>query len=301
MCRTILVPLDGSAFSERALPMATALAQAMKAQVILMRAASAAVFPGADPTEAQVQAVQEAKTYLSALATELAEQGLHVECATPYGDAGESILLEISLYDADLVVMCTHGRSGLGRWIYGSVAEQVLARSPAPVLLVRPTGEAAVLWPATPQPSLLVPLDGSAFAESALPHAVALAQAFGGTILLLRTVEPSLLAHHYPLTSLAEEALEQEKQQARSYLESVAERLRNDGIAANTTVLTGWPADIIVYRGAALGPQLIVMATHGHTGVRRLLLGNVALEVVRRSPLPVLLIGPTEMAETDQG
>ena len=82
--------------------------------------------------------------------------------------------------------------------------------------------------------------------------------------------------------------------EAESYLEEVAQRLRSAGSSVLTVVREGWPADVIAYRGAALGPSLIVMATHGRTGVVRLLLGSVALEVVRRSPLPVMLIRPTE-------
>lgn len=300
MYHTILVPLDGSAFSERALPMAKTLAQAMRAQVVLMRAASASVFPGTDPTEAQVRAVEEAQAYLSSLATEFSQQGTRVQVAVPYGDAAESILLEIGLRGADLVVMCTHGRSGLGRWIYGSVAEQVLARSAAPVLLVHPTGEPATLGPEPEQASLLVTLDGSVFAEAALPHAAALAHAFGGTILLLRTVEPSMLAYNYPLMDLVRESLAREHHDAELYLEEAAQRLRSDGLSVQTVVQGGWPSETIVYRGAALGPRLIVMATHGRTGVARLLLGSVALEVVRRSSLPTLLIRPTGLAVTTQ-
>lgn len=297
MYHKILVPLDGSTFSERALPMATGLAQAMKSHVILMHAASASVFPGTDATEAQVQAVDEAKTYLSALKNELSEQGLDVEVAVPYGDAAESILLEIGLRGVDLVVMCTHGRSGLGRWVYGSVAEQVLAQSPAPVLLVHPSGEVATFGPTSTQASILVPLDGSPFAEAALPHAIAIARTFGGTITLLRAVEPPTASHSYPGLDLFQISLEEEHQKAESYLTAVADRLRSDGLSVQTVVREGWPAEIIAYRNAALGPKLIVMATHGRTGVARLLLGSVALQVVRHSLLPILLVRPTQGAD----
>jgi nucleotide-binding universal stress UspA family protein len=297
MYGTILVPLDGSALAERALPMAMTLAQAMRARVILMRAASASVFPGADPTEAQCQAVEEAQAYLSAQATGLSEQGLRVEVAVPYGDAAESILLEIGLHSADLVVMCTHGRSGLGRWIYGSVAERVLARSPAPVLLVHPSGEVARFGPEPAGASLLVPLDGSAFAEIALPHAATLARVFGGTILLMRAVPQLAAAYIYPAVGLVQESLEEDCREAESYLGEVAQRLRSEGFSVQTAVQEGWPASIIVCRGAESGSKLIVMATHGRTGVVRLLLGSVALEVVRRSALPVLLVRPAEPTE----
>jgi len=294
MYHTLLVPLDGSAYSERALPMAMTLARHLKARVILMRAASASVFPGADATEAQVQAVREVQTYLEALASGLSGHGLNIEVAVPYGDAAEVILLEIGLRSADVVVMCTHGHSGLGRWIYGSVAEQVLHRSPVPVLLVHPTGEATTLAPERAHASFLVPLDGSPFAETALPHAAALAHAFGGTILLLRALEPPTAAYIYATVGLVQRSSEELQQEAESYLEGVAGRLRSDGLSVQTTVREGWPADIIAYQGAALGPSLVIMATHGRTGVARLLLGSVALEVVRRSPRPVMLVRPPE-------
>jgi len=294
MYGTILVPLDGSEFSERALPMATSLAQAMEAKVIWMRAASASVFPGVDPTDAQCEAIEDAESYLAAVATGLSEQGLTVEVAAPFGDAAESIVLEAGMRTADLVVMCTHGRSGVGRWIYGSVAEQVLAHSPAPVLLVRPTGEMVTLTPE--QAPLLVSLDGSAFAEAALPHAVALARAFGGRILLVRALEQPVISYEYAVTGILYESMEEQRRQAESYLLGVAQRLRSDGLNVETLVWQGWPADVIVHRGLASGVRLIVMATHGRTGIARLVLGSVALEVVRHSQLPVLLVRPTELA-----
>jgi nucleotide-binding universal stress UspA family protein len=300
MYHTILVPLDGSAFGERALPMAETLARATGANVVLMRAASASTLLGADAAEAQCQAVEEAQAYLSALATGLSDRGLHVEVAAPYGDAADAILMEASLRGADLVVMCTHGRSGLGRWIYGSVAEKVLTHSPAPVLLVHPTGEVTTLGPEAAKTPILIPLDGSAFAEAALPHAATLARMFGGSILLVRAVGLPIAAYSYPEMGLVQESLEEEQHEAETYLAEVAQRLRGDGLTVQTVVREGWPADIITYRGAERGSRLVVMATHGRTGIVRLLLGSVALAVIRRCPLPVLLIRPAELAETAQ-
>ena len=89
-----------------------------------------------------------------------------------------------------------------------------------------------------------------------------------------------------------QESLAKEQREAEAYLDEVAARLRQEGLCVQTLVQEGWPGDIIAYGGAALGPQLVVMATHGRTGVSRLFLGSVALEVVRRSPLPVLLVRP---------
>jgi nucleotide-binding universal stress UspA family protein len=298
MYHTLLVPLDGSAYSERALPMAVSMARHLKARVFLVRAASALAFPGADATDAQVHAVREARTYLEVLAAGLSGQGVDIEVAVPFGDAAGEILVEISLRKADLVIMCTHGRSGLGRWIYGSVAEQVLHHSRVPVLLVQPTGDAMTLAPEAGRTSFLVPLDGSAFAEAALPHAAAMARAFGGRILLLRTFEPPIAAYSYAVVSPVQAPTEELQQEAQHYLNEVAARLRSDGLPVETIVREGWPANIIARQGAALGPGLIVMATHGRTGVARLFLGSVALEIVRRSPLPVMLIRPAQQTVT---
>ncbi len=293
MYRKLLVPLDGSAFSERALPMAMSIARSLESQVVLTRVVSVPTFPGADATEAQVEAVADAKAYLSDLAARLSEQGPEVEVAVPYDDPAEGILLEIGLRGADLVVMCTHGRSGLGRWIYGSVAEQVLKRSPVPVVLVPPTGEVMTLRPEPAYMSFLVPLDGSAFAEAALPHAAGLARVFDATILLLSAVEPPA-AYTFAEVSFVPAVSERLYQEAEFYLAEVAQRLRETGLRVQTVAEEGWPSDVIARRSDALKPGLTVMATHGRTGVARLLMGSVALQIVRRSALPLMLVRPAQ-------
>lgn len=303
MYRRLLVPLDSSEFSERALPMAVSIARQLEAQMILTRVASASTFPGADATEAQVRAVAEAKDYLAGVAATVSEQGLKVEVAVPYEDAAEGILLEIGLRGADLVIMCTHGRSGLGRWIYGSVAEQVLQRSPVPVVLVPPTGEVMTLRQDPTRASgceaaaFIVPLDGSPFAEAALPHAAGLARAFGGTILLLTVVEPHMTAYTYAEVSVVPAASARLYSEAEAYVSEVAHRLRETGLTVETMTEEGWAANIIARKSEAPGSGLIVMATHGRTGIARLLLGSVALQVVRRSTLPVMLVRPVQPLE----
>lgn len=297
MYRKLLVPLDGSAYSERALPLVATLAQHLAADIVLMRAVSATVFPGVDPTEGQLRAIEEAETYLTRVASDLAARGLRVETAAPYGDAATEIVYEVGLRAIDLVVMCTHGRSGLGRWIYGSVAEQVLADCPVPVLLVRPTGTSAKFELDPARAALLIPLDGSRFAEAVLPHATGLARVLGGRIVLVSVVEPELTrSYAFAETSFVPAWPVEANREAEDYLHEVARRLEADGLVVQTIVRQGWPADVIAYWGEELQATLIVMTTHGRTGVARTLLGSVALEVVRRSPLPVMLIRPTPEA-----
>lgn len=298
MAGTILVPLDGSPLAERALPYAELLAQALEARLVLVRAVVAHTFPGVDPTDAQVRAVEEAEAYLAGLAARLAERGLAVETATPYGDAVQEILLEIDLRRADLVVMATHGRSGLGRWVYGSVAAGVLARSPVPVLLVRAWQPSLAAPPIAKQPRLLVPLDGSEFAEEALPVAVRLAERLGGSLVLVQAV-PVPMPVAVPGGVVVPEAfdLDSAQAEAHAYLRRVADRLAREhpGLESQVEVRVGLAADAIVAASRDHHAALVVMATHGRTGVGALLLGSVADAVLRQGSVPLLLVRPAAM------
>lgn len=134
----ILVPLDGSALAEAALPRALELAQDSGAKVELLRAVEASTLPGVDPTEAQIKVVQEGETYLADVAARLRAGGVQaVETSVWYGPAAYAIVEAGQLHKADLIVMTTHGRSGLGRFILGSVAESVLRGTTVPIFLIR--------------------------------------------------------------------------------------------------------------------------------------------------------------------
>jgi nucleotide-binding universal stress UspA family protein len=136
----ILIPLDGSALAESAIAKATEVA-GNESTLMLLRAAEAHTLPGVDPTEAQVEVVREAEEYLAGIATRLKEQGIeHVETSVWYGPAASAIVEAARLRKADLIVMSTHGRSGLGRLILGSVAESVLRGTTTPILLLRVPG-----------------------------------------------------------------------------------------------------------------------------------------------------------------
>jgi nucleotide-binding universal stress UspA family protein len=135
---TILVPLDGSTLAEGALGRAAELAAGAKARLILLRAAQAHPFPGADPIEAQVKVVQEAETYLSGIAEHARALGApDVRCSVWYGAAAPAVIEAATINHADLIVMMTHGRSGVGRLVMGSVAESVLRGTTIPILLLR--------------------------------------------------------------------------------------------------------------------------------------------------------------------
>ena len=137
MFNTILVPLDGSELAERALTYATALAGPTRAQLLLVRAVVTHTLAGVDPRERQLGAIHEAELYLQHVATKLGEQGLACETVVRYGHAAKCVVESARTRQADLIVMATHGRTGPGRWVFGSVAEAVVAASPVPVLVQR--------------------------------------------------------------------------------------------------------------------------------------------------------------------
>jgi nucleotide-binding universal stress UspA family protein len=144
----ILVPLDGSTLAESAVAKAVEVAGDRSVTLMLLRAAEAHTLPGMDPTEAQVEVVREAEEYLATVAAGLKRQGLKgVETSVWYGPAAAAILDAARLRKADMIVMSTHGRSGLGRLILGSVAESVLRGTTTPLLLLR-APEAPVEAPA---------------------------------------------------------------------------------------------------------------------------------------------------------
>jgi nucleotide-binding universal stress UspA family protein len=295
MLQTVLVPLDGSELSERALPMATALADATGAHVVLTRVALAQGLPGEMFYADRTQAIDEAEAYLAAVAQRMSADGLQAATVVHFGDADEGILEAIVSHQADLVVMSTHGRSGLGRWVYGSVAEAILARSPVPVLLIRANGDIPPSVLDHDRPIIMAPLDGSRFAEAALPYATALARAFKASLMLIHVYEPPqvLDSDIVMRPDWVAEMLTRDHAAADRYLADVAQRLRGEGIEVQTVMRQGDVAQVILEESWADGTSMIVMATHGRTGLREVLYGNVALDILHRGKLPLLLVRPT--------
>jgi nucleotide-binding universal stress UspA family protein len=156
--KTILIPLDGSEMAEAALAEARQLSRPDSA-LVLMRAASAHALPGTDVLDAQFCAAQEAEVYLETLKAHLEEQGVRgVEAHVWYGPAAAAIVDAARLYGADLIVMSTHGRSGLGRLVFGSVAESVLRGTTVPILLVRPSNAPIAAVPGRERATPAAPL-----------------------------------------------------------------------------------------------------------------------------------------------
>jgi nucleotide-binding universal stress UspA family protein len=280
--RTILVALDGSPLAERALPFARAVARGAGARLVLVRAV-----PPATVAPAPGSAGDEAAAYLERIALLVTGHGA-VEVAVPAGEPAAAILAHGRARGADLLVLATHGRSGLGRWLYGSVADAVLRHAETPVLLVPATCTAA--WQGAGAGRVVVPLDGSHEALTAIAPARALAAALGSRMLLLRVVEPpSGALYRQPIRGQLFQP-EVALAGARRYLRGVAATLLPGAEGVDVRAAAGPAAATIAAVAREADAGVVAMATHGRGGVARAALGSVATETVHRATVPLLLV-----------
>jgi nucleotide-binding universal stress UspA family protein len=219
--------------------------------------------------------------------------GLTVNYAVEKGRAADSIIDTAAEDKGTLITMATHGRSGINRWVLGSVAEKVLRATNNPLLLVRATeqptaGEQARLT------SVIVPLDGSELAESVLPAVTELAKKLDLEIILFRAfnIPYSIYAGadgYYAINF--DQLIAEIKDEATSYLERKAEEVKRSGVEnVSFLVKEGLSADQIISLGRETPDNLIAMCTHGRSGVKRWVLGSVTETVVRHCGDPVLVI-----------
>ncbi len=299
MFRTLLVPLDGSELAERALPYATALAAAAGGKLVLVRAALApppATLDGATWVQEQSEAIAEAEQYLAEVAAKLRTR-VPVETQVPYGRAAPCIQDSITETSADAVVMATHGRTGLRHLLVGSVAEEVIADSPVPVFAIYARPGEMPQPPFDPaQARVVVPLDGSDFAETALPTAVELIGA-GGEVVLVSVVEPPDHVERDELGRVRVYLDQQEEavtREARDYLHTIATQLvdKAPGLHVTVEVRLGAPAAGVNAAAIDRGADLVIMASHGRTGLSRAVFGSVTGAVLRDGNTPVLVVHP---------
>lgn len=295
---TVLVPLDGSDLAERALPTAVRIAQQHGARLALVRAAEAHVPPGVDPSDQQVAAVGEAERYLAGIEARLSEAGLEVESVVPYGDSAAGILLEVRLRQAELVVMSTHGRGGMSRLLLGSVAMAVLEKSPVPLLLIPPM--AAMELPQDQPWRVIVGLDGSAHSESVLADVISIIPAQVGAVTLVHALAPPpsrVLGTH---ASAPGEAGSQ-AEVAPASLTLAAGKLTGAGLSVVEHVGQGDPAALLCAVAREQNADIIALATHGRSGMSRLIIGSVAEGVIRGATVPVLVRHPLEQELSGSG
>ncbi|NJK81278.1 MAG: universal stress protein [Chloroflexaceae bacterium] len=319
--KTILVPLDGSELAAQALPYAQALAHLFETRLYLMHVIGTSQrreFFRLHPEQAWTtnEAPLEGETsderlhdgltqhgveYLRQMAASLVAAGLDVELDVHFGAPAGCILNATEKIEGDLIVMVTHGYSGLKRWTLGSVTDEVVRSTSTPLFIVRGQEQPATQPPAFKR--VLLSLDGSDVSHQALPVATRLARTAAAELHLIQAIPPefeftSILTRTGAgnaqtgdvATSTEDEVRSEVHTRAESYLEKIALPLRREGMTVRTYIKDGYPSEMIIAQATLVHADVIVMATHGYSGFKRLALGSVADKVLRATTTPLLLV-----------
>jgi nucleotide-binding universal stress UspA family protein len=296
MFKHLLVPLDGSALAETALPAAVYLAQTLKASVTLIHVIERHA-PLTIHGERHLTGVKEARAYLDEVAGRTFPHDWPVERhvhSSEVGDVARSLVAHVGELSPDLIVMCTHGHGGLRHRLFGSMAQQVIALGTTPLLLIRPPLNG------TPHPfacrQVLAPLDGKPDHEQGLALAASLAQACEAVLHLvmvvptLHTLAGERAATATLLPGATSALLDMTVLDAGEYLSHHATRLRAAGLSVLAEVYRGDPVTTIIHTARRVEADLIVLGTHGKAGMEAFWSGSVASKIAGRSSIPLLLV-----------
>jgi nucleotide-binding universal stress UspA family protein len=293
MFTQILVPLDGSPTAEKALPYARALGRALGIPVELLAVIETAGDFATEKTRYLGtlidDGVRNSQEYLKRISKTFSGAG--VQCIVEKGRAEEVIITRAAARQGTLIVMATHGRSGLNRWLLGSVAEKVVRGANNAVLVIRAKEEAAAEGEAAPD-SIIVPLDGSALAESVLPSTVELAKAFNLKVTLLRSYSLKQIIFSFEEYSPDLDELKGElKWEAVSYLDEKVTELKSRGLVDVFCYVTeGDAAETIIEMAKGAPNSVIAMSTHSGSAIKHWVLGSVTEKVLRHANNPVMVI-----------
>jgi nucleotide-binding universal stress UspA family protein len=288
--KRLLVPLDGSELAERALPYAQTIAKTMGSEITLFTVSIALV----------EQLDRPMKAYLELKAKELQAQGIKASSAVAYGTVPDEIVGFADKNNIDLIIISTHGYSGIKRWVLGSVARKVLYGTSVQVLLIK---SKAPKVSKVELKKLMLPLDGSLFSESPIPFIRQLTKDSHAEIFLTLVCEPPLVPSYgdHPINPTWEKHRDkvwlEAKKQAAEYLKKMEAVLKKQGMIVRSEVIPGElgrVAETLLQAAEKDKIDLITMATHGRSSVSRWVYGGTANRIVEQSIQPVLLIRPSK-------
>lgn len=295
MSRLILVPLDGSNFSEAVLETGIDLARRWGARLEIVTVHEAV--PALDHDLWESASREWSERYIEEVAQRIEKDaGFKVPATALNGSPAEAIQRHVVASGVDFIVMATHGRGPMSRFWLGSTADGLVRHSTVPILLLRPDEDAGGKLSDFKPQRVLVPLDGSRESEAILSHAIALAGGEGTEFDLLRVYpypkdfSSSYLPHTVQLNA---NLLEEGRKAAEAYVTAEADDLVKQGLSVKGHVIVEEnPATGILHFAERAGADLIAMSTHGRGGVSRLVLGSVTDKVVRGAQIPTLVYHP---------
>ncbi len=317
MYRKIMVPLDGSTLSEKALPYVIRLANRLEADVLLLRVVETQTLRTTSPNH-RLEAIQKGEAYLHQIRRVITDPGLlpylkpdQVQTLCVYGSPVEAISQAAATEKVDMSIMTTHGRNGLSRLVAGSVASRVLHDVALPVMLIRPVeqkygqllqetlyglGEPNTSCLDNRGGQLLLTLDGSPEAAAAIEPAIELARKLGSTLHLLNVIEPNIPVVYSDMYALSYTQEQLEKTDAeniaqeQSYLGKIQKQVQASGLECVKVIKMGKPAREILDYSQQIGAQAIIMTSHKRSEMAHFFLGNIAQAVLHESHLPVLMV-----------
>lgn len=309
----ILVPLDESKLAEKALPWAEEMAVHFGSKITLLNSGTVEDTPRHD--EVQVYLKKTAgdveqgikKAFASRAKTKAEVTTAITGVAGMLNNAAEEILDYADKQDMNMIIMATHGRTGITRWVLGDTANKVARAFSCPILLIRAKTE-------VPEDvhisKILVPLDGSKESETVLPYVEAIAGKLKPEIRLLNVVE--LLYHVYAYPAAAgyggdgivrvpfnPEEMKPYKDAGHKYINGISAKLKEKGYKNTIEVRVGTPGEEIMEAEKESKPDLVIMSTHGHSGFGRLEHGSIADKVLHGGISPLLLVRPKPMKSND--
>lgn len=267
MLKYILVPLDGSKLAEIALPAAIELARKIDGVLCLLRVVPQMPAVIDVPLEIDMVDTEEAEKYLDATSDRLSKRGIPLLLAIRHGRPAQEIMDYAVEVQANVIVMTTHGRSGVGRLAMGSVAEEVVREASCPVLLLRQETAAPVYF------RILVPLDGTPGSEAILPVVSDIARLYESEIILVHATKTA------PVTG----------EPVEEYLARVAESIRDMGIHTSILFEEGEAQAVILDAIREFQPDLIAMTTHARPVLGQVIYGSVAAGLLHHAAKPLLL------------
>ena len=308
MYTRILVPLDGSGLAEQSMPYVRLLGGAFNIPVDLLNVFDSAVPQFADPdggldmTRITASYRTSAETYLAKAKADLKDSGLNITTDAREGNAADQIISQAEKDPNTLITIVTHGRSGLGRWVLGSVTDKVLHGASNPLLITHAQADGSSPSSVSLK-NLIVPLDGSPLADQVLPHVEALAPALGLNVILVRVTASADEYYRYIDMSMGagidtgrfEQYAKEAEEEAATYLQKVKTQLDAKGITSvEERLISGNAARAILDLAQETPDSLVAMTTHGRSGVERWVLGSVTDRLVRHSGQPVLVVRADE-------
>lgn len=291
----ILVPLDGSKLAEAALPSAASLAQTLGAPVTLLHLIEKDA-PQEVHKDRHLTKADEANDYLQAVAQTAFPEKVKVEWhvhTAEIENVAASIVQHAEELNPDLIIMCSHGRSGMRDYLFGNIAQQVIGQSDMPVLLLKPTTAQSQTFQVR---KIFLPLDDESIHDESLSIAKPLAKVYQAGLYLL-TVIPTLgtlsngkAAAGTLLPATATAYLDIKEENAKEHLQEHLDELTRSGFNAEAEIARGDPAPTISEVAERVDADLIILSTHRKAGTAAFWARSVAPNVARRTKIPLLLL-----------